>query len=398
MHVLLIHPRLSASRSVFRYALSSLRKALAPPSTHLLRVGIRLPMQWNTRLVDLNVSRLSRDDLMRGDCAIIHAHRSQRVSAWMTALRCRARGLRVIGSGSAFRRWHTRFGLLTAFCRNPLSADWRHLCQDPSQRGTVFPQAEPNGPRPERSAALLDARRYETVAIHAQERAARTQSPRAAGFLRELDELEAIAPAGWRGTVHLLPCPPHASSPEWDTEATDALRTWRRTHGDVAFRVEIPLAVLSDRAAVSRLVDAGVKEAFIRIKAEDLVSPSLAAGGRIRLAQWIKRAQRMGLQIVGGLPILRRSGDWLEAVWMASRIRALRLTRVLTCMLHAPLGRFHLWPAIRSLFASGLPWKRTMRILGVGARSLLAAPRDFGLAMTLAVFSEHYGTACGSNA
>ena len=397
MNVLLIHPRLSRSRSVFRYALSFLRKALITPSTDLLRVGIRLPSQWRTRLLDLNVTRLSRTRLAWGDCAIIHAHRSQRVSAWMAALRCRARGLRVIGSGSAFRRWHSRLGLVSIFCQRPLSADWRHLCQQPLRAARRATQPGDQATDPRNTRTPLDVRDYESVAIHWPSGASWSRLS-ARKLFRELDELESIAPDDWHGTVHLLPSAPSASSPEWNTQTTDALRAWRKSHRNVAFRVEIPLSALSDRATISRLVDAGVKEAFVRIKAEDLASPSLDAGGRARLTQWIKRAQRMGLQIIGGLPTLQRSGDWLEAVWMASRIRALRLTRVLTCMLHAPLGRLHLFPALRSLFASGLSWRRAMRIVGIGVRSLLTAPRVFGLALTLAVFSEHYGTACGSNA
>ena len=391
MNVLLIHPRLSASRSVFRYALSFLRKALTPPSTHLLRIGVRLPASWKRRLVDLNLSRLSCDILAWADCAIIHAHRSQRGSAWLAAIRCRARGLRVIGSGSAFRRWHRRIGLLSVFCHRPQSADWRHLCQQPQEvRGSDLD--------PGASTPLLDPRRYETVAVHCPANGWRDTVPAPLEFLRELDELEPLAPSTWNGIVHLLPATPSAPSQPWDVEATDALRAWRHEHGPVSFRVEIPLSVLSDRSAVSRLVAAGVREAFVRITAEDLASPSLATGGRSRLALWIKRAQRSGLQIAGGLPILRRSGDWLEAVWMASRLRALRLTRVLTSMLHAPLGRVHLFAALRSLLSAGLPWNRAMRILGVGARALLAAPRSFSLAITLAVFSEHYGTACGETA
>ena len=397
MNVLLIHPRLSASRTVFRYALSFLRKALTPPSTNLLRIGVRLPAHWRKRLIDLNISRLSRTRLEWADCAIIHAHRSQRVSAWIAALWCRAKGLRVIGSGSAFHRWHRGLGVLHVFCQRPLSADWRHLCERPVRRRTFRPTMS-HSPSDPGSWSPFGTRNYESIAIRwPRDLTAESDRP-TSDLFRELDELESIAPTGWRGSIHLIPASAPTTKRQWGRSVTEALRAWRSRHGDVTFRAEIPLSLLSDREAIERLTDAGVTEAFVHIDADDLMSDSLTLGGRTRLVRWIKRAQRMGLQIAGGIPVLRRSGDWLEALWMASRIRALRLTKVMTCLLHAPLGRVHLVPALRSLFDGGIPWRKAVRILGIGARSLLTAPRSFSLALTLAVFSEHYGTACGETA
>ena len=87
MKVLLLYPSFPDTFWSFRHSLKFIRKEAAFPPLGLLTVGAMLPPEWSQRLVDLNVTKLTDEDLAWADCAFIGAMVVQRKSAQQTIAR-----------------------------------------------------------------------------------------------------------------------------------------------------------------------------------------------------------------------------------------------------------------------------------------------------------------------
>ncbi len=104
MNILLISPAFPNTFWSFKYALKFVGKQAAYPPLGLLTVAAMLPEEFNKRLVDVNVDRLTEDDLAWADMAFIGGMAVQRQSAKHIIARCRARGLKVV-AGMSSGRW-----------------------------------------------------------------------------------------------------------------------------------------------------------------------------------------------------------------------------------------------------------------------------------------------------
>lgn len=73
MRVLLIYPEYPDTFWSFKHAIKFIRKKAAHPPLGLLTIGAMLPEEWPKRLVDMNVTKLTRKDLEWADCAFVSA-------------------------------------------------------------------------------------------------------------------------------------------------------------------------------------------------------------------------------------------------------------------------------------------------------------------------------------
>ena len=73
MNTLLIYPSFPDTFWSFRHSLKFIRKKSAFPPLGMLTVGAMMPAEWSKRLVDLNVERLTDEDLEWADYVFIGA-------------------------------------------------------------------------------------------------------------------------------------------------------------------------------------------------------------------------------------------------------------------------------------------------------------------------------------
>jgi len=96
MKALLIYPAFPDTFWSFRHSLKFIRKKSAFPPLGLLTVGAMMPEEWSQRLVDLNVEKLTDEDLAWADYAFISSMIVQRKSAQQTIARCSEAGLKAL--------------------------------------------------------------------------------------------------------------------------------------------------------------------------------------------------------------------------------------------------------------------------------------------------------------
>jgi radical SAM superfamily enzyme YgiQ (UPF0313 family) len=169
MRVLLIYPEFPDTFWSFKHALAFVQKRALLPPLGLLTVAALMPHAWEKRLLDLNVRRLTPQDLHWADMAFVGAMTVQRASAREVVARCEAAGLNVVAGGPLFITEHTDFPDVDHFALNEAELTLPPFLSD-LERGTARRIYETAGfadmqgsPAPLWS--LLDTRRYASMAV-----------------------------------------------------------------------------------------------------------------------------------------------------------------------------------------------------------------------------------------
>ena len=109
MNILLIYPEFPDTFWSFKHALKFIRKKASFPPLGLLTVAAMLPPEWSKRLVDVNVTKLTDEDLAWADYAFISSMVVQRTSAQHIIERCKEADVKVIAGGPLFTSEHEQF-------------------------------------------------------------------------------------------------------------------------------------------------------------------------------------------------------------------------------------------------------------------------------------------------
>src|SRR5512147_2819540 len=118
MKILLVYPEFPDTFWSFKHALRFIRKKAGAPPLGLLTVAAMLPFEWEKRLVDLNVTHLTDQDLAWADYVFISAMVVQRESVRAILKRCKTAGVKVVAGGPLFTMEHERFPDVDYFVLN----------------------------------------------------------------------------------------------------------------------------------------------------------------------------------------------------------------------------------------------------------------------------------------
>jgi hypothetical protein len=81
LRILLVYPEFPDTFWSFKHALRFIKKKAGAPLLGLLTVAAMLPFEWEKRLVDLNVTNLTEENLKWADYVFVSAMVVQRESA-----------------------------------------------------------------------------------------------------------------------------------------------------------------------------------------------------------------------------------------------------------------------------------------------------------------------------
>ena len=112
MNILLIYPEFPDTFLGFKHALKFIRKKAVSPPLGLLTVAAMLPENWVKRLVDLNVTNLTEEDLAWSDYALISCMVIQKDSALRAIKQCLEAGVKVVAGGPLFTTEYDQFEMV----------------------------------------------------------------------------------------------------------------------------------------------------------------------------------------------------------------------------------------------------------------------------------------------
>ncbi len=321
MNVLLIYPEFPDTFWSFKHALKFIRKRASLPPLGLLTVAAMLPAQWEKRLVDLNVCKLTEQDLAWADTAFISAMAVQRISTQKVIARCKAAGLKIVAGGPLFTTEHDQFETVDHFILNeaeltlpPFLSD---LERDSAKRIYTTPEFPDIQNTPAPLWELAELKRYATMAIQYSRgcpfdcefcniTSLFGHRPRVKAAKQIIHELDGLYRLGWRGSVFFVDDNLIGNKKHLKKTLLPALIEWRADKIGLSFSTEVSINMADDQELMDLMAEAGFTTVFIGVETPDDDSLAECNKGQNRrrdLVEDIKRIQRSGLQVQGGFII-----------------------------------------------------------------------------------------------
>ena len=318
MNILLLYPEFPDTFWSFKHALKLAHKRASSPPLGLLTVAALLPGEWAKRLCDLNVDKLTADDLAWADAVFISAMLVQREAARQLIARCRQAGLRIIAGGPLFTSEFEQFSEVDHFVLNEAEltlpsflADWG---AGRAKRVYATSGFADIGRSPAPLWELLDMRRYASMSLQYSRgcpfhcefcnvTALFGHRPRTKSTAQVLAELDGLYARGWRGSVFFVDDNFIGNRRHLKSDLLPALIAWQKRRSSLSFYTEVSIDLADDPQLVAMMAEAGFDTVFIGIETPEeagLVESGKHQNQSRDLMQDIRGLQRAGLQVQGG--------------------------------------------------------------------------------------------------
>jgi radical SAM superfamily enzyme YgiQ (UPF0313 family) len=321
MNILLIYPEFPDTFWSFKHALRFVRRSASSPPLGLLTVAAMLPPSWSKRLVDVNVTNLTNEDLAWADFAFVSGMTVQRESAHQIIARCKEAGVQVVAGGPLFTIEHEQFPEVDHFVLQeaeltlpPFLADLRE-----NRANRVYTTSEYADLQvtPVPLWELADLGRYFSMSIQFSRgcpyncefcnvTALLGHRPRTKAAQQIIAELESLYALGWRGGIFCVDDNLIGNKRCLETELLPALIEWRKDKKVGLFSTEVSINLADDESLMNLMVKAGFGAVFVGIETPDetgLAECSKKQNMGRDLVESVKRLQRAGLQVQGGFII-----------------------------------------------------------------------------------------------
>jgi len=319
MKILLIYPKYPDTFWSFKYALKFISKKASFPPLGLLTVAAMLPKEWEKRLIDMNVSVLSEDDLEWADYVFISAMVVQKKSAREVIRKCKKLGIRVVAGGPLFTTGYEEFEDIDHFVLNEAESTLPSFLDDlkkgcakhiytskewPDIRKTPPPQWE-----------LINMKKYVTMNIQYSRGCPYNcefcdivvlngHKPRTKDKDQILEELEVLYTQGWRGGVFFVDDNFISNRKRLKMEILPFLIDWmKQKKHPFYFLTEASINLSDDEELMKLMIKAGFRKVFIGIETpneESLTECNKYLNKNRDLMACVKKIQDNGFEVQGG--------------------------------------------------------------------------------------------------
>jgi radical SAM superfamily enzyme YgiQ (UPF0313 family) len=361
MKILLVYPRYPDTFWSFRYALKFVSKKASFPPLGLLTVAAMLPGGWEKKLVDMNVSQLTDEDIRWADFAFISAMVVQRDSAKEVISRCQRLGTRTVAGGPLFTTGHREFRevdhLVLGEAEVTLPLFLEGLAKGHAKR-IYLSKARPDiRETPVPLWPLIKQKQYSSMSLQYSRGCPfncefcdiiilNGQRPRTKGREQVIAELEALYRRGWRSGVFFVDDNFIGNKKKLKEEILPAVIAWqKRKKYPFALSAEASINLADDKVLMQMMTEAGFNCVFVGIETpneESLVECNKTQNRNRDLVASVKKIQNCGLEVQGGF-IVGFDSDPLSI--FKSQINFIQKSGIVTAMvglLNVPPGtRLH---------------------------------------------------------
>ena len=356
MNILMLYPEFPDTFWSFKHALSFVGKKASFPPLGLITVAAMLPRDWNRKLIDLNVRKLTEKDLAWADYAFISGMTVQKESAKKLIRRCKSAGLKVVAGGPLFTMEHEEFEGVDHFVLNEAEITLPQFLADLSQGRARHIYSSDGHPEMAESPApqwdLLSLKDYHAVGLQYSRGCPfrcdfcnitsllghRVRTKSTAQIISELDSLSRH---GWDGRVFFVDDNFIGNKKHLKEDLLPALISWRRGKGNITFQTEASINLADDGRLMELMGAAGFDTVFVGIETPDddsLAECSKKQNVNRDLVSDVKKIQRAGLQVQGGFIV---GFDSDTPTVFARQIEFIQKSGIVTAMvglLQAPKG------------------------------------------------------------
>jgi radical SAM superfamily enzyme YgiQ (UPF0313 family) len=319
MNALLVYPEYPVTFWSFKHVLKFVAKKAAYPPLGLITVAAMLPEDWNIRLVDLNIERLTGRDLEWADCVMISAMAVQKKSVMEIIQRCRHHKVRVIAGGPLFNSTPEAFHRLVdhlilneaELTLPPFLADLKEGHPKKVYRSPSYPDLS-STPVPRWD--LINMKKYATLMIQFSRgcpfncefcdiTSLYGRKARLKGEDQFIDELERIYDLGWRNAVFIVDDNFIGNKGKIKKILPRLIRWMEAREYPFSFITEASINMADDDELIKLMGDAGFDMVFIGLETPD--EGSLKECSKVQncgrdLIAAIRKIQAVGIQVLGG--------------------------------------------------------------------------------------------------
>jgi radical SAM superfamily enzyme YgiQ (UPF0313 family) len=318
MKALLVYPVFPDTYWSFRHALEFEGRRAAFPPLGLMTVSSMLPVDWERKLVDLNVEELSDADIEWADIVMVSAMIVQRESLEQVVARSRNLGKKVVVGGpyvsTSSERLPDADHIFVGEAETTLPEFLHDLELGVPQK--IYKADERpsllNTPVPD--FGLVDMRKYSAMNIQ-YSRGCPFQCefcdiieiygrvPRTKSNGQMLAELDALKASGWRGLVFIVDDNFIGNKKNVRLFMPDLIEWSRENENPFSYITEASVNLAEDDSLLQMMEDAGFRRVFLGIETpveESLKEAQKGQNTRRDLLDSVKKIQSYGMEVMAG--------------------------------------------------------------------------------------------------
>ncbi|MFC1859997.1 B12-binding domain-containing radical SAM protein [Chloroflexota bacterium] len=357
MKILLVYPQYPDTFWSFKHALRLVAKNVAFPPLGLLTVAAMLPAEWEKKLVDMNATSLTDENLKWADYVFISAMVVQGKSAKEVITRCRKFSTKIVAGGPLFTTGYEEFKGVDHFVLDEAEITIPPFLQDLEKGCAQHIYTSKQRPDITKTPIplwwLLDIKKYASLSIQYSRGCPYNcdfcdiiilngHKPRTKTKEQVLSELEALYNRGWRGSVFIVDDNFIGNKRKLKVEILPGIIKWMKgKKHPFSLLTEVSINLTDDEELMRLMVEAGFGKVFIGIETPN--EDSLAECNKYQnenrdLVASVKQIQNYGLEVQGGF-IVGFDSDPLSI--FRSQISFIQSSGIVTAMvglLNAPRG------------------------------------------------------------
>jgi len=318
--ILLVYPENPETFWDFRYALKFVSRKASSPPLGLLTVSSILPENWEKKLCDMTVSKLTDKDIAWADFVFISAMSVQSESAKEVIARCKSLGVKTVAGGPLFTSTHEEYDevdhLVLGEAEITLPLFIKDIENGCPKKIYLSDEKADLSTTPVPSWNLIKRKsKYNSMAIQYTRGCPfncefcdvtklfghKLRSKTAGQVVREL---ESIYASGWRGGVFFVDDNFIGNKKVLKNKILPAITQWmiKRKH-PFEFNTQASIDLADDEELIRMMVTAGFNTVFVGIETPD--ENCLTECGKFQnnnrdLLACVKKIQSLGIQVQGG--------------------------------------------------------------------------------------------------
>jgi radical SAM superfamily enzyme YgiQ (UPF0313 family) len=319
MKILFIYPRYPDTFWSFKHALRFISKKAAYPPLGALTVAALLPVDWEKRLVDLNVEALADSDIKWADYVFISAMVVQKSSVREIIARCKKLGTKIVAGGPLFTAEPEEYPEVEHLVLNEAEITLPLFLADLEQGklGRLYTSAEhPDITRtPVPIWSLIKMKNYASMSLQYSRGCPSDcefcnipflngHNPRTKNREQLLAEMESLFTAGWRGDLFIVDDNFIGNRRKLKAETLPAIIDWmKKRNYPFSLLTEASVNLADDKELMQLMVKAGFGRVFVGIETPNeasLLECDKKNNTRRDLIGAVKELQHNGLEVMGG--------------------------------------------------------------------------------------------------
>jgi radical SAM superfamily enzyme YgiQ (UPF0313 family) len=319
MKILLVFPEIPMTFWSFQNALKFISKKSSEPPLGLLTIGAMLPVEWEKKLIDMNVTSLKDEHIQWADYVFLSGMNVQRQSFKEVIKKCNENHTPVVAGGPMVTTDGMVFEGVDHYILNEAELTLPQFISDikfgspkPVYTAKGFPSITQT---PTPLWHLLEIDKYASISIQYSRgcpyncefcsiTALNGHTPRTKGETQFLDELNTLYNIGWRGRVFIVDDNFIGNKRKLKTEILPAIIRWQEKYSyPFNFMTEVSINLADDDQLLSLMVKAGFDATFIGIEtvnADSLTECGKSQNNNRDMIQSVKKLQRKGILVSGG--------------------------------------------------------------------------------------------------